>query len=127
MERDRQRHGAAAGAGALAVGVAIVGVGYTGLETYYLARVDPSLRIAVIEQRFAEYGASGRNGGWLTDSITGGRQQHAAHGRGEVGRFQRAMNDTVDEVIRVAAAEGIDADIRKGGEFTVACTPAQEA
>jgi len=36
------------------------------------------------------------------------------------------MNDTVDEVIRVAAAEGIDADIKKGGEFTVAYTPAQE-
>lgn len=36
------------------------------------------------------------------------------------------MNATVDEVIRVAAAEGIDADIQKGGEFNVAYTPAQE-
>ena len=30
------------------------------------------------------------------------------------------MNDTVDEVIRVAQAEDIDADIVRGGELTVA-------
>ncbi|MFT4230136.1 MAG: FAD-dependent oxidoreductase [Microbacterium sp.] len=115
--------------GDLAVDVAIVGAGYTGLWTaYYLTRARPDLRVAVIEQRHAGYGASGRNGGWLTNAITGGREQYVrAHGRDAAERFQRAMNETVDEVIRVAAAEGIDADIRKGGEFTVAYTPAQES
>lgn len=115
--------------GGLSADVAIVGAGYTGLwSAYYLKRARPSLRIVVIEQRHAGYGASGRNGGWLTNSITGGRQQYiATHGRQSAERFQQAMNDTVDEVINVAAAEGIDADIQKGGEFTVAYTPAQEA
>ncbi|MBS1698828.1 MAG: FAD-dependent oxidoreductase [Actinobacteria bacterium] len=114
--------------GDLTVDVAIVGAGYTGLWTaYYLKRARPGLRVAIIEQRHAGYGASGRNGGWLTNSITGGREQYErTHGRDAAERFQRAMNDTVDEVIRVAAAEGIDADIAKGGEFTVALTPAQE-
>ena len=37
------------------------------------------------------------------------------------------MNDTVDEVIRVATAEGIDADVRAGGELTIARSPAQLA
>jgi glycine/D-amino acid oxidase-like deaminating enzyme len=37
------------------------------------------------------------------------------------------MNDTVDEVIRAAAEEGIDADVHKGGVLEVACTPAQAA
>ncbi|GAA4488378.1 FAD-binding oxidoreductase [Microbacterium panaciterrae] len=115
--------------GDLVVDVAIVGAGYTGLWTaYYLKRARPELRIAVIEQRHAGYGASGRNGGWLTNSVTGGREQYVrTHGRDAAERFQRAMNETVDEVIRVAAAEGIDADITKGGEFNVAYTPAQEA
>ena len=110
------------------VDVAIVGAGYTGLWTaYYLKRADPSLRVAVIEQAHAGYGASGRNGGWLTNSITGGRQQYVqSHGREAAERFQEVMNGTVDEVIRVAGAEGIDADLRKGGEFNVAYTPAQE-
>jgi len=105
--------------------VAIVGAGYTGLwAAYYLKTLQPELRVTVLEQRFAGYGASGRNGGWLTNSVTGGR---ARYGRDGGVRQQRAMNDTVDEVIRVAAAEGIDADIRKGGELTVARNAAQLA
>ncbi|GAA2181021.1 FAD-dependent oxidoreductase [Leucobacter tardus] len=81
----------------------------------------------IVEQRHVGYGASGRNGGWLTNAITGGREQYvAAHGHDAVERFQAAMNDTVDEVIRVIDAEGIDADVQRGGEFTVAYTPAQE-
>ncbi|GAA4156654.1 FAD-dependent oxidoreductase [Gryllotalpicola daejeonensis] len=107
--------------------VCIVGAGYTGLWTaYYLKRAQPSLRVVVLEQRFAGYGASGRNGGWLANSITGGREQYlASHGRSVVARFQQLANETVDEVIAVAAAEGIDADIHKGGEFTVATDRAQ--
>ncbi|MBU3995445.1 MAG: FAD-binding oxidoreductase [Actinobacteria bacterium] len=115
--------------GDLTADVVIVGAGYTGLWTaYYLKRARPELRVVVIEQRHVGYGASGRNGGWLTNAITGGREQYVpSHGRDAAERFQRAMNETVDEVIRVAEAEGIDADIQKGGEFNVAYTPAQEA
>ena len=108
--------------------IVIVGAGYTGLWTaYYLKKAAPQLRIVVLEARFAGFGASGRNGGWLTNSVTGGREQYVkSHGRPAAERFQAAMNDTVDEVIRVAAAEGIDAGIVKGGEFTVAYDPAQQ-
>ncbi|MBN9613154.1 MAG: FAD-dependent oxidoreductase, partial [Actinobacteria bacterium] len=114
--------------GDLTADVAIVGAGYTGLWTaYYLKRAKPELRVVVVEQRHAGYGASGRNGGWLTAAMTGGREQYVpTHGRDAAERFQAEMNRTVDEVIRVTQAEGIDADIKKGGEFTVAYTPAQE-
>lgn len=107
--------------------VAIVGAGYTGLWTaYYLKQADPSLNIAVLESRFAGFGASGRNGGWLTNSITGGREQYLkSHGRKIVGRFQELLNETVDEVIDVANAEGIDAHFHKGGELNVARNQAQ--
>lgn len=115
--------------GDLSADVAIVGAGYTGLWTaYYLKQAKPDLRVVIIEERHVGYGASGRNGGWLTAAITGGREQYVkTHGRDAAERFQRAMNETVDEVIRVAGVEGIDADIEKGGEFNVAYTPAQEA
>lgn len=114
--------------GAMVADVAIVGAGYTGLWTaYYLKQARPELRVVVLEAQHVGYGASGRNGGWLTNSITGGREQYVkTHGKDAAERFQRAMNETVDEVIRVAAAEGIDADIKKGGEFEVAYTAAQE-
>ncbi len=115
--------------GSLSADVCIVGAGYTGLWTaYYLKRAAPQLRVIILESRFAGYGASGRNGGWLTNSVTGGREQYvASHGRQSAAWFQTALNDTVDEVIRVALAEGIRADIVKGGEATVARNPAQQA
>lgn len=108
--------------------VCIVGAGYTGLWTaYYLKKAAPQLRVVVLEQRFAGFGASGRNGGWLTNEITGGRGSYLkSHGREAVGRLQTAMNETVDEVIRVTGAENIDCDIVKGGEFTVATNAAQQ-
>ncbi|MCC5946883.1 MAG: FAD-dependent oxidoreductase [Nitriliruptoraceae bacterium] len=108
--------------------VVIVGAGYTGLWTaYYLHANDPSLRIRVLEQRHVGFGASGRNGGWLTNSLTGGHEAYARrHGDEAVRRFQRALNDTVDEVLRVAHAEGIDAQATKGGSLLVARNPAQQ-
>ena len=33
--------------------------------------------------------------------------------------------DTIDEIVKVAAAEGIDADIAKDGEIAIATNPAQ--
>jgi glycine/D-amino acid oxidase-like deaminating enzyme len=105
--------------------VCIVGAGYTGLWTaYYLKTLQPDLRVVVLEQRFAGFGASGRNGGWLTNSVTGGRSRY---GRDAGSAQQRALNESVDEVIAVAAREGIEADIIKGGELNVARTPAQLA
>jgi glycine/D-amino acid oxidase-like deaminating enzyme len=107
--------------------VCIVGAGYTGLWTaYYLKRAEPSLRIAILEARFAGFGASGRNGGWLSGLAPGHRARLAKQlGRQPVIDWQRALNDTVDDVIAVAAAEGIDADIVKGGNLRVARNPAQ--
>ncbi|MHA7174173.1 NAD(P)/FAD-dependent oxidoreductase [Arthrobacter monumenti] len=113
--------------GDISADVVIVGAGYTGLWTaYYLKKAQPRLRVVVLESRFAGFGASGRNGGWLTNSITGGRGQYVKdHGRDLVGRFQTLLNETVDEVIAVAETEGIDAGIAKGGELNVARNPAQ--
>jgi glycine/D-amino acid oxidase-like deaminating enzyme len=113
--------------GDLTADVCIVGAGFTGLWTaYYLKKTDPSLRVVVLEQRFAGYGASGRNGGWLTNSVTGGREQYVArHGRSGAQAMQTAMTHAVHEVVRAAEEEGIDADIRLGGELNVARNRAQ--
>ncbi|WP_432248995.1 NAD(P)/FAD-dependent oxidoreductase [Streptomyces sanyensis] len=108
--------------------VCIVGGGYTGLWTaYYLKKAAPFLDITVLEARFCGYGASGRNGGWLYNGVAGRGHHARRHGHEAAVRLQRAMNGTVDEVIRTAAAEGIDADIHRGGVLEVARTPAQLA
>src|ERR1700761_6078086 len=110
--------------------VCIVGAGFTGLWTaYYLNRADPALRIVVLEAAFAGFGASGRNGGWVTAALPGSRQRYARGPRGARGvrDLERALRDTVDEVARVCAAEGIDASLVKGGELAVATSAAQDA
>ncbi|MFC5217874.1 NAD(P)/FAD-dependent oxidoreductase [Streptomyces coerulescens] len=115
-------------AGDASADVVIVGGGYTGLWTaYYLKQAVPFLRITVLEQKFCGYGASGRNGGWLYNGIAGRDRYAKLHGHEAAVRLQQAMNDTVDEVIRVVEAEGFDAGIHKGGVLEVARTPAQLA
>ena len=109
--------------------VCIVGAGYTGLWTaYYLKALDPGLRITLLESRFAGFGASGRNGGWLAGLPPGHRGLLAAEcGLDSVIAWQRTLDASVDEVIAVAAREGIDADIVKGGTLEVARNAAQAA
>jgi glycine/D-amino acid oxidase-like deaminating enzyme len=107
--------------------VAIVGAGYTGLWTaYYLKRADPSLQIVVLERELAGYGASGRNGGWVSGFFSGPpRVYERSGGREGFIALQRAMFETVDEVGRVVAEEAIDADFVKGGHIEVALNEAQ--
>src|SRR2546430_3779615 len=110
--------------------VCLVGAGYTGLWTaYYLNRAALALRIVVLEASFAGYGASGRNGGWVTAELPGSRTRYARHPRGTDGvrDLEQHLRGTVDEVARVCAAEGIDAGLVKGGTLTVARSAAQEA
>src|SRR4051794_4564517 len=129
-----QRHGIGARRPALPgsteADVCIVGAGFTGLWTaYYLKRADPALRIVMLEANFAGYGASGRNGGWVTSALPGSRARYARHPRGQDGvrDLEQHLRDTVDEVARVCAAEGIDAGLVKGGELSVATSAAQDA
>lgn len=113
--------------GNLDADVCIVGAGYTGLwSAYYLKKADPSLRVVVLEARFAGFGASGRNGGWLSGLVPGDRNAMAKqYGRDGVLAWQRALNDAVDEVALVAEREGIDAGIVKGGTLEIARNRAQ--
>ncbi len=111
----------------LHVDVAIVGAGFTGLWTAYaLKRAEPSLRVAVVEREFAGFGASGRNGGWLTAEFGWSRERYAARaGKAAVQQLERALIGAVDEVIAVAAAEGIEADIVRTGALRIATDAAQ--
>ncbi|MBI1351631.1 MAG: FAD-dependent oxidoreductase [Actinomycetales bacterium] len=109
--------------------VAIVGAGYTGLWTaYYLAQADPSLRIVVLEAEQAGFGASGRNGGWASALFPASLDALArASSRDAAVRMKREMFRTVDEIGRVAAAEGWDIHWAKGGTVVAARTPLQLA
>ena len=113
--------------GSVNVDVAIFGAGYSGLWTaYYLLARQPSLKIAIVEKEIAGFGASGRNGSWCTAHFPislGALAKH--HGREQAVALYRAMAASVDEVARIATAEGIDIHFAKGGGMSVARGPQQ--
>ena len=109
------------------VDIAIVGAGFTGLWTaYYLLQERPDLSVAIVEKEFAGFGASGRNGGWLSAEAPG-KMDNYANSRGIEAAvdLQRAMFTTVDEVLRVAHEHNIDDSIQKDGLLYVATNDAQ--
>jgi glycine/D-amino acid oxidase-like deaminating enzyme len=107
--------------------VAIVGAGFTGLWTaYYLKRLDASLRIVVVDREIAGYGASGRNGGWVSPGIAGlARAYGYAREAEPVARALHETEATVDEIGRVVGDEEIDCGYLKAGALTIATTEPQ--
>ena len=106
-----------------------MGAGFTGLWTaYYLLRADPTLRVVVLEKETAGFGASGRNGGWVSALFPASLDKVAAlpgSGREAALALHAAMRGSVDEVGRVAADEGIDAHFHKGGTISLARSRSQ--
>lgn len=109
-------------AGSIDVDVAILGAGYTGLWTaYYLLQREPSLRVAIVEQEIAGFGASGRNGGWCSAGfpVSLGELERR-FGRESARAVQLKMLGAVDEVGLVAEDEGFGIDYEKGGALRLA-------
>jgi glycine/D-amino acid oxidase-like deaminating enzyme len=107
--------------------VAIVGAGYTGLWTaYYLKRAQPSLNVLVLERERAGYGASGRNGGWVSGFFSGpARVYERADALSAMRELQREMFATVDEIARFLDRHELGADFVKDGHLSVALDAAQ--
>jgi glycine/D-amino acid oxidase-like deaminating enzyme len=114
--------------GDIDVDVVIVGGGFSGLWTaYYLSNRAPELNIVIVEREICGFGASGRNGGWCEGELAASVEKYAKHGSmADAMRLIRAMHGAVDEVGRVADAEGIDCGFAKGGAVYLARNAAQE-
>lgn len=104
------------------VDVAIVGGGLTGLWTaYYLKKERPDWDIAVLEREFCGYGASGRNGGWMSAEPVGSFHRYAADRGAEAARnMQRAMFSAISESTEVAQREGFGDALAHTGLMHVA-------
>jgi glycine/D-amino acid oxidase-like deaminating enzyme len=107
--------------------VAIVGAGFTGLwAAYFLALLQPDLRIVVVEREIAGFGPSGRNGGWASAGLAGDAGLYERlRGHDAVRRGERAMADAVAQIGEVVAAEEIECGWRHTGTLTVATSSPQ--
>jgi glycine/D-amino acid oxidase-like deaminating enzyme len=107
-----------------AADICIVGAGFTGLWTaYHLASARPELDVVVLEREHVGFGASGRNGGWLTPSVAAPHLGDLA----AAAALQRAMQASVADVLAVCAEERIDCDAAAGGVLRIARNAAQMA
>ena len=99
-----------------------MGAGYTGLWTALaLVRTDPQLTVLVLDKDIAGFGASGRNGGWVSALFpTGTQALITRHGEEGARALREAMVDAVDSVGVYARDLDIDCDFMKGGTTTLA-------
>ncbi|SHM22738.1 NAD(P)/FAD-dependent oxidoreductase [Cryptosporangium aurantiacum] len=104
----------------------VVGGGFTGLWTAILAKQqDPSTDVVLLESQHVGYGASGRNGGFVSDSLTHGLAHGSSRWPSEVETLVELGRRNVAEIASTLAANTIDADLRLVGKTTVAVSPYQ--
>ncbi len=110
--------------GVLHADLCIVGGGFTGLWAALGAkRRDPSRDVVLVEAETIGYGASGRNGGFVSDSLTHGLANGMARFAGEMDVLNRLGLDNYAGFCDDIAQFGIDCDLEETGEITVALAP----
>jgi glycine/D-amino acid oxidase-like deaminating enzyme len=99
----------------------IVGAGYTGLWTALLAKeADPEREVIVVEQRETGAGASGRNGGFCSYSLTHGFMNGYSRFKDEMSVIERLGRENLDAIEATITKYGIDCNFEWNGEYRVA-------
>jgi glycine/D-amino acid oxidase-like deaminating enzyme len=99
----------------------IVGAGYTGLWTALLAKeANPDREVVVIEQRETGAGASGRNGGFCSYSLTHGFMNGYGRFKDEMAVIEKLGRENLDAIEATIKKYGIECDFEWNGELRVA-------
>lgn len=107
--------------GDLTTDLCIVGAGYTGLWTALLAKEEnPEREVIVLEQRETGAGASGRNGGFCTYSLTHGFMNGYGRYKSEMATIERMGRENLDGIEVTIRKYGIECDFEWNGELRVA-------
>jgi glycine/D-amino acid oxidase-like deaminating enzyme len=104
--------------------VLVVGGGLTGLWAAIEARAnDPAADIMLVEAETIAFGASGRNGGFFSESLTHGIAHGVELWPEDLPTLLHMGRENVREIVEFTADEGIDAGIRLCGKTAVATRP----
>lgn len=112
--------------GAIEADLCIVGAGYTGLWTALLAKErDPDREVVIVEQWETGAGASGKNGGFCSSSLTHGFANGYRRFRREMPIIERLGRENLDAIEETIAKYKIECDWERTGELRVAAKPWQ--
>ncbi len=104
----------------------VVGGGYSGLWTALVAKErDPVRDVVLVEGGRIGGAASGRNGGFCAASLTHGEANGRERWPDEIDRLEALGRANLDAIFDAVERHGIDADLRRTGELTVATEPYQ--
>ncbi len=107
--------------GAITADLVIVGGGFTGLWAAVQAKEQlPDLDVVVLESGEVGVGASGRNGGFLSASLTHGLANGISHFPDEIDQLQRLGDENFAGLLASLERLGIDAGVERTGELTFA-------
>jgi glycine/D-amino acid oxidase-like deaminating enzyme len=110
--------------GAARADLVVVGGGYSGLWTALLARERfPDRSVIVLESGQCGDQASGRNGGFVSASLTHGFGNGLERWPEELDALDRLGAQNLDEIGATIERFGIDCDWRRSGELMVATQP----
>ncbi len=115
-------------AGGASCDLLVIGGGLTGLWAAIEARLaDPSRDVMLVDSHHIAFGASGRNGGFLSESLTHGLAHGLQLWPDELPELVRLGRENVREIADFLAQEQIDAGLRLCGKTAVATRPHQLA
>ncbi len=104
----------------------IVGAGYTGLWAALLAKErEPTRKVVVVEQYETGAGASGRNGGFCSASLTHGFGNGMRRFPDEMPVIERLGRENLDAIEETIRRYDIMCDWERTGELRVAIAPWQ--
>lgn len=114
--------------GATTADLAIVGAGFTGLWAAIQAKEDdPDRDVVVLESGESGVGASARNGGFVSASLTHGLANGVSHFPTEIDQLHRLGHENFEALFASLERYGIDARVERHGEITFATAPWQVA
>ena len=107
--------------------VAIVGGGFSGLwSAYHLLTHQPSLQVSIFESKEIGFGASGRNGGWVSaDYPVDQRTLLRRYPSKDVEGFASLLRKGVDEIGAIASTISPGANFKKSGALLFATNQLQ--
>jgi glycine/D-amino acid oxidase-like deaminating enzyme len=107
--------------GEITTDLCIVGAGYTGLWTALLAKeANPDRNVIIIEQLETGAGASGRNGGFCSSSLTHGFMNGYTRFKDEMAIIERLGRENLQGIEATIKKYNIDGGFELNGEIRVA-------
>ena len=104
----------------------VIGAGFTGLWSALLAKEsDPSLDVVLLEATETGNGASGRNGGFVSASLTHTFQNGLERWPQELATLIKMGHDNLNAIEETVKHFNIDCDFIRSGELNVATEPYQ--